>query len=449
MSRTFTMRDPISDKTTIAAVATPQGSGGISIVKISGPDSLSLAESIFRGVRSLELHEREMIYGKIVVEDNTIDEALVCFMKSPRSYTGEDVVEIQTHGGRVAAAEILDIILRKGAEPAGPGEFTRRAFLNGKIDLVQAEAVRQITESESRLALRCAERMHEGCFSREIGELIDRLSDNIAALEMNIDFSDQHEGGNCIPDIRESVDAVRNRIAALLRTAQGSKYVQHGFRTVITGKVNAGKSSLFNLLLGKKRAIVNSCPGTTRDWIEEKMEIEGILFDLLDTAGLRETGDEVERMGVQESKRLIHDADIILYVAGPEEELPEDIPAHAIPVAGKSDLIRMDSRTPDILYVSSLTGEGIEACRSMLVTTARKFLETNISEGLFLLDRHRAHLENALRRLELALDSLNTWSEEITVLELSTVIGELSMILGRHTSPDILDAVFRNFCIGK
>jgi tRNA modification GTPase len=390
-----------------------------------------------------------MVYGKICDEDRIIDEALVCYMKSPRSYTGEDVVEIQTHGGRAAGAEILELLFRKGAEPADPGEFTRRAFLNGKMDLVQAEAVQQITEAESSLALHYAERMHEGCFSREIEEMISLLTGHIASLEMNIDFSDQNGDEKGIQDIRASLDTIKKRIDTFLRSAHGSRCIKHGFRTVIAGNVNAGKSSLFNTLLGKKRALVNGRPGTTRDWIEEKMEWEGILFDLIDTAGLRDTCDDVERMGVQESKRLIHEADIILYVACSEDEFPPEIPSTAIHIVGKSDLIGYEHRRPGILYVSSHTGEGLEECRNKLVSTARTFLKIHEKDGLFLLDRHKTHLEKIHRHLENALDTIDSWSEEITVLELTAAMNELSNILGKNTSPDILDAIFRTFCVGK
>ncbi len=443
------MQNVLIQNDTIAAVATPQGRGGISIIKISGPLALDLAESIIKSSKNPAVHPREMVYGKIIDGETTIDEALVCYMKSPRSYTGEDVVEIQTHGGRAAAAATLDLLIRKGARPASPGEFTRRAFLNGKIDLAQAEAVEQITSAESAAALQCAERMLEGSFSRKINGFIDAVTAARTALEMEIDFSDQGDENRRRNDIPASIQSVLRDIDAMLLTYRRGQYIRNGFRTVIAGKVNVGKSSLFNALLGKPRAIVNGKPGTTRDWIEEKIEIAGLLFSLVDTAGLRKTHDDIEKEGVTSSERLISNADIILHVLEPDDTESPPADLRRIIVFNKADLLESRPEKPGCLYTSALTGEGVEECRNQLVKTALACINHSEISGVLLLERHRNHLENARNALNRAISSFDSWSEEIIAMELNDAHRELASILGLNSAPDILDAIFKNFCIGK
>lgn len=442
------MRDIMLHHDTIAAVATPQGSGGISVIKLSGPDSLALLLPHFHSSRRPPSHPREMIYGKIIRRDVVIDEALVCYMPAPRSYTGEDVVEIQTHGGNAAAAAVLDLLFEQGARPAEPGEFTLRAFLNGKIDLVQAESVRLITEAESAAALSGAEKLLEGSLSRTIDAMVESLTTAAAGIEARIEFGEEYDITGADDGFRDVLHGKIARIDTLLRSFTGARKTLTGFRTVITGDVNVGKSSLFNALLGKKRSIVTARPGTTRDWIEARVEIGGILFTLVDTAGIRDTDDEIERAGVAESRRLVDEADIVIHILDPDDTTPF-VPAAAcektILVRGKADLPGCDA--PGAIPVSPLTGAGMDTFTETLVTLARKSI-SGPAPTVLLLERHRSHLDAAREALARAVSD-DSLPEECLILDLNDAIGELNAILGRDVSPDILDTVFAAFCIGK
>lgn len=442
------MRDIMLHHDTIAAVATPQGSGGISVIKLSGPDSLALLRPYFRSARKLPSHPREMIYGKIIREDTVVDEALVCYMPGPRSYTGEDVVEIQTHGGNAAAAAALDLLFERGARPAEPGEFTLRAFLNGKIDLVQAESVRLITEAESTAALSGAEKLLEGSLSRTIDALVESLTTAAAGIEARIEFGEEYDIPGVDGGFRDVLHGEIARIDTLLRSFTGARKTLTGFRTVITGDVNVGKSSLFNALLGKKRSIVTARPGTTRDWIEARVEIGGILFTLVDTAGIRDTDDEIERAGVAESRRLVDEADIVIHILAPSGTppvVPDTAREKTLLVRGKADLPGRGA--PGAIPVSPLTGAGMDTVTEALVTLARKSI-SGPAPTVLLLERHRSHLDAAREALARAVSD-DSLPEECRIFELNTAIGELNAILGRDVSPDILDTVFATFCIGK
>ncbi|HDY86842.1 MAG TPA: tRNA uridine-5-carboxymethylaminomethyl(34) synthesis GTPase MnmE, partial [bacterium] len=261
------MPRPRFETDTIAAVSTAPGKSGISIVKISGPDSIPLVKKIFSAKKDPEFPERTMVYGYIVENNEKIDEVLVCVMKSPYSYTGENVVEIQSHGGFAAAETILGILLAHGARLAEPGEFTKRAFLNGKIDLAQAEAVMEIVSADNREHLKNAEQLLEGSFSKKIKQLLSDLRKSESLLEFNIDFQDHGIEAVRKNDIKKSIKKIIKTLDAMIASYKTAKRIKYGLNVVIAGKVNSGKSSLFNTLLGKERAIVNRKPGTTRDWL--------------------------------------------------------------------------------------------------------------------------------------------------------------------------------------
>jgi len=435
---------------TIAAIATPQGKGGISIVRVSGQDSIPIVRKIFRGGRLSDDADRCMIYGHIVDGDETVDEVLVCVMKAPRSYTCEDVVEIQSHGGGAAARTILALVCKKGARYARPGEFTRRAFLNGRIDLVQAESVMEVVEARGREHLRQAERLMDGDFSKRIGKLIDDLQHSMVLLELNIEFL--HQGHEAVREgeLRSSIETVADSVRKMLATYAAGKRIRDGVTVVLTGKVNAGKSSLFNALLGRKRAIVHPEPGTTRDWIGETIELDGIEINLIDTAGIRPTVSEIEREGVTESIRLVDSADIVV-------SLTESTDRHRQPGAGdprtveivsKSDLVQ---HSPDdtTLFVSTVTGEGIENLKRTLARKALDLVRTNDNDAVVMLERHRHLLTLTLESLERAKASIAAWSEEITTYELNEAKRHLEDILGKNIDLGTLDALFSRFCIGK
>lgn len=442
------------ERDTIAAISTAPGRAGIAVVRVSGPDSLSIVRTVFTGAHDPGERVRRMVYGRIRNGADTVDEALVCYMKAPRSYTGEDVVEIQTHGGGAVAAAVLSLLTAKGAHPAEPGEFTRRAFLNGRIDLVQAEAVMEIVSSEGREYLRRAEQLMNGAFSEHIGRLNEALASARARMEVNIDFADHDIETVSRDELKSRVEAVLPVIDGLIGSYETASRMRHGLNVVIAGRVNAGKSSLFNVLLGKKRAIVHNRPGTTRDWIEERIEFDGLPVNLIDTAGLRETDDDVEREGVAVTERLIREADMVIHLidcksdGAPVFICPPERP-NVITAHGKSDLVPIESRMSGRLYLSSITGEGLDKLRNRLIHTARTLLDASGSEPLVMVERHRIHLAKARTYIAAALESIDSWSEEIAAEELRSAEREISSILGKSVTADVLDEIFRNFCMGK
>lgn len=439
---------------TIAAISTAPGRSGISIVKISGPESVNLVKKVFSNKNHPKFLERTMVYGHIIDNNETIDDVLICVMKSPLSYTGEDVVEIQSHGGYAAAETILEILLKKGVRFAEPGEFTRRAFLNGKIDLAQAEGVMEIVSADNREYLKQAEHLLEGVFSKQIENLLSDLKKSASLLEFNIDFQDHGIESIRKKDIKESINKTITTLDNMIITYKTAKRIKHGLNAVIAGKVNSGKSSLFNTLLGKNRAIVNSKKGTTRDWLEEKIDLDGISINLIDTAGIRSTDNEIEREGVKKTEKLIKNADIILYLYDAKEvnNLPDNIlndNLNYINIVSKSDLIKNKKDYNGLLAVSSRTHEGINTLLSEIAKKAQLLIRTGISGSLVMVERHRIELNKARKNLKNALSCVDIWSEEIISFELKEAETHLEAVIGQNMEIDVLDEIFKNFCVGK
>jgi tRNA modification GTPase len=395
-----------------------------------------------------------MVYGHIHDGTERIDEVLACFMKSPSTYTGEDVVEIQSHGGYVAAESILLLALKHGVRPAEPGEFTKRAFLNGRIDLAQAEAVMEIVSAENREYLKKAEQLLDGTFSQHIDNLIANIQHCLILLEYNIDF--QNQENDMIPkdDIRALLKSSLSTVTTMISSYTAAKRIKQGITVVLAGKVNAGKSSLFNTLLSKKRALVHSTPGTTRDWIEEKIEFNGIPVNLIDTAGIRSTGDEIECEGVKETGKLMNNANIILYLHGADDLDGSSLEAvnpetRVIHVLSKADLVKRTHRPQDMIAVSSKTREGLRALTSEIERHARELFRSTTVDSPVLIDRHQRELKFAYKNLKRALTALDTWSEEILSYELSESCKHLESVIGKNIDFQIFDSIFTRFCIGK
>ena len=441
------------DEDTIAALATATGRSGIAVVKVSGPESISLVNRIFKSPQNPEDHDRRMIYGHIMDNGEFIDDVLVCLMKGPQSYTGDDVVEIQTHGGSASAGITIGLLTDLGARIAEPGEFTKRAFLNGKIDLVQAEAVMEIVAAEGREYLKQAEHLMDGTFSARIEGILEKLRTSASLLELNIDFTD-HGVEEIHPDeLTRSLKSTIDTISSLIATYGTARRIKEGVRVVIAGKVNSGKSSLFNALLGKNRAIVNSTPGTTRDWIEEKIDLDGIPVNLIDTAGIRETPDDIEREGVEKAGNLIKNADIVLNLIEPAE-LPDnnhnsapDANQHIF-IVSKADLYDKPAKS-DHLFVSSQTGEGLSGLNTLLSERARSLTGYSTIDTMVLIDRHRRELEKAKTALDHAHNNIGSWSEEIISMDIAKAQKHIENILGKQIDIDILNEIFSHFCIGK
>jgi tRNA modification GTPase len=461
------------DEDTIVAVSTATGRGAIGIVRLSGPQALEIAGKAFRpvggGVLSGESHR--MHYGHVVdvADGQTVDEAMVSVMRAPRTYTREDVVEINCHGGAVAQRAVLRLLVRLGARLAEPGEFTRRAFLNGRIDLAQAESVAAIVAARSSGALRASLRQLEGGLSERLRAARRGLVGVLAQIEATVDFSDEDVDELDWGAVEQGLVVAEGDLSRLLQTAFVGRVLEQGVRTAIVGKPNVGKSSLLNALLMRERAIVSDIPGTTRDTVEELMEIGGIPIHLVDTAGIREGRDHVERLGVERSVRAMEQADLVLAVVDLTAEWDEDDeellqrlePARSIVVASKADLVDETTRsqmadrvsewaTGPLCAVSSLTGEGLDELRHTIERLVTSDRGLHLEEPVLATERQRSLVAEAVAAAQAALQNARRHRDEELVCEdLRSAIQAVGRITGEELTPDLLDEIFSRFCIGK
>jgi tRNA modification GTPase len=440
---------------TIAAIATPLGNGAVGILRISGPAALSVLEGVWEGSIAPSSFESRRIYiGRIAH-----DRVLTFFMKAPLSYTGEDVVEIQAHGGRRGMELLLEKILKAGARMANPGEFTQRAFLNGRIDLAQAEAVADLIAASSDRAVALAGRQLEGRLSEYVGRLRNELKVLKAQMEAMIDFpEDEDVQGLRFEEIIERVARVQGRIGALLKTYEEGRYLKEGIRVAIVGKPNAGKSSLFNALLRDDRSIVHAIPGTTRDTIEEVLDLNGLTIRFIDTAGIRPSDavDAIEAEGIRRSRQKIDQADLVLFVldaSRPWDEEDDRVQAlvgnqPVLMVFNKTDLPPGFDPSPAALRTSAKTGEGIEGLKRSLIPLFLK--DAAISEPILTNLRHRTALERGCQALDkVAEGAREARSLEFLAADLALALNFLGEITGEVTNEEILGEIFSKFCIGK
>ncbi|HAS54123.1 MAG: tRNA uridine-5-carboxymethylaminomethyl(34) synthesis GTPase MnmE [Nitrospirae bacterium GWC2_57_13] len=454
------------EKDTICAVSTPPGEGGIGIIRISGPEAVVIAQKIFRAriektVAGAASHS--IRYGHVVdlETSDVVDEVLLTVMRAPATYTKEDIVEINCHGGTLPLSRTLKLLLRAGARQAEPGEFTKRAFLNGRIDLAQAEAVMDIIHARTELSHRAANEQLLGGLSGEVTDLRDRLLSLLAAVEAGIDFPEEDiETGTGKP-LSQEIEEVGSGIERLLESFTFGRIVREGFGTAIVGRPNVGKSSLLNALLRQDRAIVTDVPGTTRDVIEEFLNIDGVPIRIIDTAGIRETHDMVEQEGVRRSIAAIEKADIVLVVLdrsaplheGDRKVLEQVRAKRSILVLNKADLPRSidlpdsDERCID---VSCRTGEGLDELRKAISETVREGAGTAGEHAWAVNQRHRTALEQAQSGIEKALGAARAqMSPEFIALDLRASLDSLGLIIGATYTEDILERIFNDFCIGK
>lgn len=437
---------------TIAALSTPPGEGALAVIRISGSHAFQIAGAVFRGKSPIA--PRRIHVGSIVDRDGgLVDEVVLTAFVGPASYTGEDVVEISGHGGMVVAASVLQCVLDAGARPAGPGEFTQRAFLNGKLDLTQAEAVMDLIRAQTPLAAKAAARQLEGRIGEEAREIADGILRVVAHLEAYIDFPEEDIRPEVGSAMLESVRAVRARVERLLSTANEGRILRDGVRLAICGRPNAGKSSLLNRLAGFDRAIVSPIAGTTRDTIEEWISLRGIPFRIIDTAGIRETPDAVEKEGVARALKAIESADLVLRVLdGTNPVSFTDAPAAAeeLLAVNKSDLGISPEPALDALQISCVTGSGMDALVDIIIRRVRQGQTPPAESGAAINARHQACLNRvneALQASELALE--NQVEPELTAVELRLALDAVGEIVGRLDTEDILDRIFGTFCIGK
>ena len=430
------LRDPI------CAIATPLGKGAIGVVRLSGEGALEIAARVWRGKDPRRLKGGRFTLGEVVdpKTGEAIDQALLLVFRAPRSYTGEDLVEFQTHGSLAVLRRVMEVLVAEGARPAGRGEFTFRAYMNGKLDLAQAEAVLALIEAEGELARRQALRALEGALSRRIEALENRLLDLLAHIQALLDYPE--EGGE--PGGAERTPrGVLAEVEALLAQAKASRLAQKGARLALIGAPNAGKSSLLNALLGYERALVSPIPGTTRDYLEAPLELFGIPLVAVDTAGVRETEDPVERMGVERALRIAEEADLVLYVVDRSQPKPAPPPlpwARTLKVATKSDLPPA-WEDPEFLPVSSLTGEGLGRLKEAL----REALLGREGGEVLLTERQVEALLRARERLEEAL----ALPEDLMGLALEEAARALALLTGKEVAEEVVARVFQNFCVGK
>ncbi len=447
---------------TIAAISTPLGEGGIGIVRISGPRALEIADKLFKGKAKPSLSPTYTVhYGHIVHQGETLDEVIITVMRQPKSYTREDVVEINCHGGIVPLRKVLEAVLNSGARMAKPGEFTLRAFLNGRIDLAQAEAVLDIIRAKSELSLKIASSQLAGNLSRSIRGIEENLLHLIASLEASLDFPEEEIEIVSQPEILNGIKDIRAAIASLLKKESTGRVIREGALVSIVGKPNVGKSTLLNQLLGKERAIVTEVPGTTRDALEEWISLEGVPFRLVDTAGIREVKETVEKEGVKRSEEYLESADIVLLVLDISRPLNEEDKRilekskdkNRLLVINKIDLQRKWDPSilpPEKVEISALQGKGIEELQKKM---RGKILQGEIlqSEGILVTNlRHIELLKNALSQIEKAEEAANSGlSGEFISRDLQKALSSLKSILGEEVGEEVLDNIFSRFCIGK
>lgn len=452
---------------TIAAIATPLGESGIGVIRISGSHAYAVGDAIFRSPSRKPLaqrRDRSIQHGLVVADDGRpVDEVLMLIMKGPHSYTAEDVLEIQCHGGRKALEEILSLVLAHGARLANPGEFTQRAFVNGRIDLAQAEAVMDVIQAKSRQGLTSAVNQLEGRLSKVIGTMRHELTDFITRLEVTIDYPEEDLEDITVPDV---AGAIRKQLASLdemLEASHDGRIIRDGVMAAIAGTPNAGKSSLLNRLLQEDRAIVTDVPGTTRDVLEEWISLKGVPVCLVDTAGIRETDDTVEKIGVTKAKAYMDKADIILVVIDSSRPLSEEDRAiledtkerNVLIVLNKSDLTPVVAEKDlgqyghPVLSLSAGTGEGLEALKEQLLSLALSHADT-AGSALLTNTRHIELVRQSREALKRALDSIEAGMPvDCAVVDLREAWDLLGSITGDTVHDDMVEEIFSRFCLGK
>ncbi|HEX4666648.1 MAG TPA: tRNA uridine-5-carboxymethylaminomethyl(34) synthesis GTPase MnmE [Chthoniobacterales bacterium] len=448
---------PNDSTATIAAVSTPPGEGAIALVRLSGPEAIAVADRIFRGKQKpSEVASHLQQFGEIVEGERVVDQVLLAVHRAPASYTGEDVVEISCHGGVLVTARVWEASLHAGARAARPGEFTERAFLHGKMDLTQAEAVIDLIRAQSDLALRSAAEQLEGRLGEKITQLREELVALVANLEAYIDFPEEDIEADVGTAFLARLDGIRARIEALLATADQGRIFREGVRVVIYGATNAGKSSLLNRLLGFSRAIVNEAPGTTRDTIEETANLRGIALRLTDTAGLRSGGsDPVESEGIARTERSLAQADLVLHVVDASAPRPADFAPSTngrseILLLNKSDLAtHPDWQNCDALRISCTSENGLAGLEEAILSKVRA-QRWDVPSAVAINARHRDCLRRALVACDQAREALDqNLAPELVAVDLRGALQAVGEVIGQAGMEQILDALFATFCIGK
>ncbi len=456
----------MTDQTTIAAISTAQGEGGIGVIRISGENAVEIADRVFQSVSQKKLSDMKgytAAFGKIVSNGEALDEAVALVFRAPHSYTGEDVVELSCHGGVYITQQVLRAVLSAGAKPAQAGEFTKRAFLNGKLDLTGAEAVIDIITAKSRSAARAALSIKDGALFRRVNAVKDSLLTLAAHLSAWADYPEEDIAEVTDDDILSACRSAQEELTRLLGTYDSGQAVKEGIDTVIAGRPNVGKSTLMNLLSGYEKSIVTEIPGTTRDVVEDTVVAGDVILRLSDTAGLRETGDVVEKIGVDRAKQRLEQCGLLLAVFDNSRPLEDfdfhllktakDVPTIAIinktDLPNQLDVSKISDCVSKIIFISAATGEG----KDELIRAIAELAGTdrlNPSEGILANERQRANVAAALQAVNEATEAVTMGlTYDAVTVTLEDAIGALLEMTGERTSDEIIDRVFHNFCVGK
>lgn len=454
----------IIQKSAIAAIATPVGEGGIAVIRVSGKDAISLVNRAFQGRDLTSLDSHTVHFGKIIDKNKLpVDEVLVTLFHSPRSYTGEETVEISCHGGVLVTQKVLETILSLGVKAAEAGEFTQRAFLNGKLDLDQAEAVADIIHAKSIKAVDAAHQQLEGKLGDYVRTFRQQIIDATAMIELELDFIEEDVEFANKEQLQKLLEDVDTELTNLLDTYETGRLVKDGVKTVLIGRPNAGKSTLLNTLVGSDRAIVTEIAGTTRDTIDVDWNFDGLLFKLIDTAGLRETEDVVEAEGVKRSQKAFEQADLVIYLKDLSQAFTEDERKEIatfqkragetpfILIGTKADIeANREWRTEFDLKISAVEEENIKALKTLLKNRALENKHYDASSLLVTSSRHRDALQKTKEHIQAALTGLeNGLTGDFLSIDLRAALNELGTVTGEITNEHILDSIFSRFCIGK
>ncbi len=465
------MYTPNTLSDTIAAIATPPGTGAIAVLRISGPEAMAIADKVFRNknVKLANMPSHTAIFGAIMKNGSVLDEVLVTVFKNPASFTGEDSIEISCHGSPFIQKEILNLLISQGARLAQPGEFTLRAFLNRKMDLMQAEAVGDLIAADSNAAHRVALKQMRGGFSKEIQVLRDRLIHFASLLELELDFAEDDVEFANREQLLKLIDETLVQTRKLSHSFEAGNVIKNGIPVVIAGKPNVGKSTLLNLILNEERAIVSDIAGTTRDTIEEEISLSGMKFRFIDTAGIRETTDTIELIGVSRSMDKIKEASVIIYLFDPGETDPDKLNETLnaiikskqgekyilIPVANKSDRYNLDYLTglfasvPDTIFISAKNHTGINQMFERITSVITESHGGN-NDIIITNARHKSMLDKTSEALSAARQGLtSSLPTDLVAIEIRSALMHLGEITGEITTDDLLENIFMRFCIGK
>ncbi|MBQ7137243.1 MAG: tRNA uridine-5-carboxymethylaminomethyl(34) synthesis GTPase MnmE [Bacilli bacterium] len=448
-------------KDTITAISTALGVGAISIIRISGDEAINIANSIFKGKDLTKVDSHTIHYGHIVDEEETIDEVLLSIMRAPKTFTCEDIIEINCHGGIATTNKILELILLKGARLAEPGEFTKRAFLNGRIDLIEAESVMDLIDAKTEQARKLSINQLDGKVSEIIKKFRKKLLELLASIEVNIDYPEYEEYEVITNEnIKKEINYIKNELLKIIKESENGKIIRNGIKVAIVGRPNVGKSSILNRFLDEEKAIVTDIAGTTRDIVEGQVSLDGILFNFVDTAGIREATDIVEQIGIERSKNEINSADLVLLVLNNNEELNsedkqliDELPKNSIIVINKTDLenrLDIESIDREKVFINTVSLDGIEPLKEKI---KEMFKLDQINNG------DCTYLSNA-RQISLAKEAYaiindietgiqNEVPTDLIEIDIKRIWEKLGEILGETYTDELIDQLFTQFCLGK